>query len=172
MCLCGEFSVFWRICPISPPLACFGTGRRVHLKRSVCVFAAECRRRFSIRARWKLSEALSLWINLHVSTLTMHLPPRRVQLVRRYGIYAGCMRSVWPERAGIVRYAPGTARFKRAKDTSRRPNQSAQKDDANGVRCETLSSAGSGAKPQQYYACATILDMSTKVFRVPKGRPD
>lgn len=40
--------------------------------------------------------------------LTAHLPPRRVQLVRRYGIYAGRMRSGWPERAGIVRYAPET----------------------------------------------------------------
>ncbi len=38
--------------------------------------------------------------------LAAHLPPRRVQLVRRYGIYAGRMRSGWPERAGIVRYAP------------------------------------------------------------------
>jgi len=38
--------------------------------------------------------------------LAAHLPPRRVQLVRRYGIYAGRMRSGWPERAGIVRFAP------------------------------------------------------------------
>jgi len=38
--------------------------------------------------------------------LATHLPPRRVLLVRRYGIYAGRMRSGWPERAGIVRFAP------------------------------------------------------------------
>jgi hypothetical protein len=60
--------------------------------------------------------------------LATHLPPRRVQLVRRYGIYAGRMRSEWPERAGIIRYAPETWQKTHQEDQ----NQSSQEDAANG----------------------------------------
>jgi hypothetical protein len=40
-----------------------------------------------------------------VDQLVAHLPPRRVQLVRRYGIYAGKVRKQWPERSNIYRLA-------------------------------------------------------------------
>jgi len=42
-----------------------------------------------------------------VDQLAAHLPPRRVQLVRRYGVYAGKVRKQWQERPGIYRLAPG-----------------------------------------------------------------
>lgn len=35
-----------------------------------------------------------------------HLPPRRVQLVRRYGVYAGKGRKQWQERPNIYCLAP------------------------------------------------------------------
>ena len=35
-----------------------------------------------------------------------HLPPRRVQLVRRYGVYAGKVRKQWQERPNIYCLAP------------------------------------------------------------------
>lgn len=38
--------------------------------------------------------------------LAAHIPPRRVQLVRRYGVYAGRVRSKWTDRPGIARLAP------------------------------------------------------------------
>ena len=60
--------------------------------------------------------------------LAAHLPPRRVQLVRRYGIYAGRMRSGWPERSGIVRFAPET--WKQTHPEGQK--QSASADEANG----------------------------------------
>ena len=41
-----------------------------------------------------------------VDQLAAHLPPRRVQLVRRYGVYAGKVRKQWQERPGIYRLAP------------------------------------------------------------------
>jgi hypothetical protein len=41
-----------------------------------------------------------------VDQLVAHLPPRRVQLVRRYGVYAGKVRKQWQERPGIYRLAP------------------------------------------------------------------
>jgi len=41
-----------------------------------------------------------------VNQLVAHLPPRRVQLVRRYGVYAGKVRKQWQERRGIYRLAP------------------------------------------------------------------
>jgi len=41
-----------------------------------------------------------------VDQLVVHVPPRRVQLVRRYGVYAGKVRKQWQERPGIYRLAP------------------------------------------------------------------
>jgi hypothetical protein len=41
-----------------------------------------------------------------VDQLVAHLPPRRVQLVRRYGVYAGKVRKQWQERPSIYRMAP------------------------------------------------------------------
>ena len=41
-----------------------------------------------------------------VDQLVAHLPPRRVQLVRRYGVYAGKVRKQWQERPNIYRLAP------------------------------------------------------------------
>jgi hypothetical protein len=41
-----------------------------------------------------------------VDRLVAHLPPRRVQLVRRYGVYAGKVRNQWQKRPGIYRLAP------------------------------------------------------------------
>jgi len=43
---------------------------------------------------------------MFVDQLVAHLPPRRVQLVRRYGVYAGKVRKQWQERPGIYRLAP------------------------------------------------------------------
>jgi hypothetical protein len=40
-----------------------------------------------------------------VDQLVAHLPPRRVQLVRRYGVYAGKVRKQWQERPNIYRLA-------------------------------------------------------------------
>ena len=41
-----------------------------------------------------------------VDQLVAHLPPRRVQLVRRYGVYAGKVRKQWQQRPSIYRLAP------------------------------------------------------------------
>jgi len=41
-----------------------------------------------------------------VDQLVAHLPPRRVQLVRRYGVYAGKIRRQWQKRPSIYRLAP------------------------------------------------------------------
>jgi hypothetical protein len=41
-----------------------------------------------------------------IDQLVAHLPPRRVQLVRRYGVYAGKVRKQWQERPSIYRLAP------------------------------------------------------------------
>ncbi|SLM17439.1 transposase [uncultured spirochete] len=41
-----------------------------------------------------------------VDQIVAHLPPRRVQLVRRYGVYAGKVRKQWQERPSIYRLAP------------------------------------------------------------------
>ncbi len=41
-----------------------------------------------------------------VDQLVAHVPPRRVQLVRRYGVYAGKVRKQWQDRPGIYRLAP------------------------------------------------------------------
>ena len=41
-----------------------------------------------------------------VDQLVAHLPPRRVQLVRRYGVYAGKVRKHWQERPNIYCLAP------------------------------------------------------------------
>ena len=38
--------------------------------------------------------------------LVTHLPPRRMQLVRRYGIYAGKVRAQWPDRPELWSVAP------------------------------------------------------------------
>lgn len=38
--------------------------------------------------------------------LVAHLPPRRVQLIRRYGAYAEKVRNQWKQRPGIYRFAP------------------------------------------------------------------
>jgi len=43
-----------------------------------------------------------------VEQLAAHLPPRRVQLVRRYGVYAGKVRKQWQERPNIYRLAAGS----------------------------------------------------------------
>jgi hypothetical protein len=40
-----------------------------------------------------------------VDQLAAHIPPRRVQLVRRYGIYAGKVRAQWVDRPAIVHLA-------------------------------------------------------------------
>ena len=40
-----------------------------------------------------------------VDQLAAHIPPRRVQLVRRYGIYAGKVRAQWVDRPAIARLA-------------------------------------------------------------------
>ena len=41
-----------------------------------------------------------------VDQLVAHLPPRRVQLVRRYGAYSGKVRNQWQQRSGIYHLAP------------------------------------------------------------------
>jgi len=41
-----------------------------------------------------------------VDQLVAHLPPRRVQLLRRYGVYAGKVRKQWQERPNIYCLAP------------------------------------------------------------------
>ena len=41
-----------------------------------------------------------------VDQLVAHLPPRRAQLVRRYGIYSSRIRSKWTEMPKISRFAP------------------------------------------------------------------
>ncbi|MGC8926115.1 MAG: transposase, partial [Calditerrivibrio sp.] len=41
-----------------------------------------------------------------VDQLVAHLPPRRVQLVRRYGAYFGKVRKQWQHRSGIYHLAP------------------------------------------------------------------
>ena len=41
-----------------------------------------------------------------VDQLVAHLPPRRVQSLRRYGVYAGKVRNQWQRRKGIYRLAP------------------------------------------------------------------
>jgi hypothetical protein len=41
-----------------------------------------------------------------VDQLIAHLPPRRVQLVRRYGAYSGKVRNQWQRRSGIYHLAP------------------------------------------------------------------
>jgi hypothetical protein len=41
-----------------------------------------------------------------VDQLVAHLPPRRVQSVRRYGVYAGKVRKQWQERPNIYCLAP------------------------------------------------------------------
>jgi len=41
-----------------------------------------------------------------VEQLVAHLPPRRAQLVRRYGIYSSRIRSKWPQMPKITRFAP------------------------------------------------------------------
>jgi hypothetical protein len=41
-----------------------------------------------------------------VDQLVAHLPPRRVQLVRRYGVYAGKIRKQWQDRLNIYCLAP------------------------------------------------------------------
>jgi hypothetical protein len=41
-----------------------------------------------------------------VDQLVAHLPPRRAQLVRRYGVYAGKVRTQWQIRPGLYRFAP------------------------------------------------------------------
>lgn len=46
-----------------------------------------------------------------VDQLVVHLPPRRVQLVRRYGVYAGKVRKQWPERSSI--YLLATERWQK-----------------------------------------------------------
>ena len=43
---------------------------------------------------------------LNSDQLVAHLPPRRVQLVRRYGVYAGKVRKQWQERPNIYSLAP------------------------------------------------------------------
>jgi hypothetical protein len=41
-----------------------------------------------------------------VDQLVTHLPPRRAQLVRRYGIYSSRIRSKWVDMPKITRFAP------------------------------------------------------------------
>ena len=41
-----------------------------------------------------------------VDQLVAHLPPRRAQLVRRYGIYSSRIRSKWTQMPKIARFAP------------------------------------------------------------------
>jgi len=41
-----------------------------------------------------------------VDQLIAHLPPQRVQLVRRYGVYAGKVRKQWQERPNIYCLVP------------------------------------------------------------------
>lgn len=43
-----------------------------------------------------------------VDQLLAHLPLRRVQLVSRYGVYAGKVRKQWQERFGMYRLYPGS----------------------------------------------------------------
>lgn len=63
-------------------------------------------KRISIRVQWKRFVTSSSWISWRVCTLSTYLPPGQVQLVRCYGIYSGRMHPGWPERVGIVRFAP------------------------------------------------------------------
>ena len=41
-----------------------------------------------------------------LAELTQHIPPKGVQYIRRYGLYASRTRGKWKEHPEIVRYAP------------------------------------------------------------------
>jgi hypothetical protein len=59
-----------------------------------------------------------------VNRLAGHLPPRRIQLVRRYGAYSGKVRNQWQQRPGIYRLAPET--WKQTHQLRMSPNQEAK----------------------------------------------
>jgi len=59
-----------------------------------------------------------------VEQLVAHLPPRRLQLVRRYGAYSGKVRNQWQQRFGIYRLAPEA--WKRAHQLRTLANQKAK----------------------------------------------
>jgi hypothetical protein len=61
-----------------------------------------------------------------VDQLVAHLPPRRVQLVRRYGVYSGKVRNQWQARQGIYRLAPES--WKQAHPLQAQPTQEMQPD--------------------------------------------
>jgi hypothetical protein len=44
-----------------------------------------------------------------VDQFVAHTPPRRIQLVRRYGAYSGKVRNRWQQRSGIYHLASVTA---------------------------------------------------------------
>jgi hypothetical protein len=35
-----------------------------------------------------------------------HIPPKRIQLIRRYGLYASRTRGIWKELPGVIEHAP------------------------------------------------------------------
>ena len=41
-----------------------------------------------------------------LAELTQHIPPKGIQYIRRYGLYASRTRGKWPEHPEVVRYAP------------------------------------------------------------------
>ncbi|WP_211233429.1 IS91 family transposase [Salinispira pacifica] len=53
-----------------------------------------------------------------IDQLMAHLPPRRVQLVRRYGVYAGRVRSKWKDRPKLAHFATDYWHEQRGTDTS------------------------------------------------------
>lgn len=59
-----------------------------------------------------------------VDQLVAHLPPLRVQLVRRYGAYSGKVRNQWQQRSGIYHLAPES--WKQAHQLRTSTNQEAK----------------------------------------------
>ena len=56
---------------------------------------------------------LNLGLNLHMfegcdvlAELTQHIPPKGIQNIRRYGLYASRTKGKWPEHPEIARHAP------------------------------------------------------------------
>jgi hypothetical protein len=41
-----------------------------------------------------------------IAELTQHIPPKRIQLIRRYGLYASRTRGIWKELPGVIEHAP------------------------------------------------------------------
>jgi hypothetical protein len=79
-----------------------------------------------------------------VDQLVAHLPPRRVQLVRRYGAYSGKVRNQWQRRSGIYHLASESWQQAHQLRTQSRPEAKPAAVDSPGVpddvcRSDTMS---------------------------------